>query len=202
MEGLRHSMGGRIGMALEGISQYAGIDWRTNIALLGGFAAKEVIISTLGTAYSLGEVDPEASTTLSQRLANDPGWNPVVALAVLAFIMFYAPCFVTVICIAKEAGSWKWGAFSMAFNTLFAFAIRWLYLPLAVIYQIGALLYLRFNDTLHGERSSAGVRCNSVPKAVRREWSPYSAASPRASANSIRSGFILLETTKYCRHLF
>jgi ferrous iron transporter FeoB len=79
MEGLRHSMGGRIGTALEGISQYAGIDWRTNIALLGGFAAKEVIISTLGTAYSLGEVDPEASTTLSQRLANDPGWNPVVA---------------------------------------------------------------------------------------------------------------------------
>ena len=137
MEGLRHSFGGRIGIAFESVSRYAGIDWRTNIALIGGFAAKEVIISTLGTAYSLGAVDPDASTSLSDRLAKDPQWNPVVALAVMVFIMFYAPCFVTVVCIAKEAGSWKWAAFSMAFNTLFAFILA------VAVYQIGALLYLR-----------------------------------------------------------
>lgn len=137
MEGLRNSVAGRIGIALEKVSRYAGIDWRTNIALIGGFAAKEVIVSTLGTAYSLGEVDPEESTSLSDRLAKDPNWNPVVALSVLVFIMFYAPCFVTVICIAKEAGSWKWAAFSMAFNTLFAFVMA------VAVYQIGALLYLR-----------------------------------------------------------
>ncbi len=137
MEGLRGSIGGRIGIALEQVSQYAGIDWRTNIALVGGFAAKEVIISTLGTAYSLGEVDPEETTSLSERLAKDPDWNPVKALAVMAFIMFYAPCFVTVVCIAKEAGSWKWAAFSMAFNTIFAFIMA------VAVYQIGALLYLR-----------------------------------------------------------
>jgi ferrous iron transport protein B len=137
MEGLRNSLGGRIGIACERISQYAGIDWRTNIALLGGIAAKEVIISTLGTAYSLGDVNRNNTTTLSERLAKDPGWNPVVALAVLVFIMFYAPCFVTVICIAKEAGSWKWAAFSMIFNTLFAYSMA------VAIYQIGALLYLR-----------------------------------------------------------
>ena len=67
----------------------------------------EVITSTLGTAYSLGEVAPEEVTSLSDRLARDPNWNPVKALAVMVFIMFYAPCFVTVVCIAKEAGSWK-----------------------------------------------------------------------------------------------
>lgn len=137
MEGLRYSVGGRIGTALESVSRYAGIDWRTNIALIGGFAAKEVIISTLGTAYSLGEVDPEEATSLGERLAKDPNWNPVVALAVLVFIMFYAPCFVTVICIAKEAGSWKWAAFSMAFNTLFAYTLA------VAVYQIGAFIYLR-----------------------------------------------------------
>ncbi len=135
-EQLRHSFAGRIGTALEGISRFAGIDWRTNIALVGGFAAKEVIISTLGTAYSLGEVNPEQAGSLSQRLAADPKWNPVSALAVLVFIMFYAPCFVTVICIAKEAGSWKWAFFSMAFNTVFAFILA------VLIYQIGSLLYL------------------------------------------------------------
>jgi ferrous iron transport protein B len=137
MEGLRNSIGGRIGIAFEQVSRFAGIDWRTNIALVGGFAAKEVIISTLGTAYSLGEVDPEETASLSQRLAKDPNWNPVKALAVMAFIMFYAPCFVTVVCIAKEAGSWKWAVFSVVFNTLFAFALS------VAVYQIGALLYLR-----------------------------------------------------------
>jgi ferrous iron transport protein B len=135
-EKLRNSLGGRIGIAMEQVSRYAGIDWRTNIALVGGFAAKEVIVSTLGTAYSLGEVDPEEAPSLQERLNKDPNWNPVVALAVLAFIMFYAPCFVTVVCIARESGSWKWAAFSTLFNTLFAFALA------VAIYQIGALLYL------------------------------------------------------------
>ncbi len=137
MEKLRYSFGGRIGIACEGISRYAGIDWRTNIALLGGIAAKEVIISTLGTAYSLGDIDSENTSSLSAQLAKDANWNPVVALAVLVFIMFYAPCFITVICIAKEAGSWKWGAFSILFNTVFAYTLA------VAIYQIGALLYLR-----------------------------------------------------------
>ena len=134
--GLRNSIAGRIGIALEPVSRFAGFDWRTNIALVGGFAAKEVIVSTLGTAYSLGEVDPENTTSLKDRLAKDPHWNPVVALAVLAFIMFYAPCFVTVVAIANEAGSWKWAFFSMGFNTLFALIIS------AAIYQIGMLLGL------------------------------------------------------------
>ncbi len=133
---LRNSIAGRIGIALESVSHYAGFDWRTNIALVGGFAAKEVIVSTLGTAYSLGEVDPEQTTSLKDRLARDPHWNPVVALAVLAFIMFYAPCFVTVVAIANEAGSWKWAFFSMGFNTLFALCMA------VAIFQIGTLLGL------------------------------------------------------------
>ena len=101
---------------------------------MGGFAAKEVIVSTLGTAYSLGAVDPDQSTSLKDRLARDRNWNAVVALAALAFIMFYAPCFVTVVCIAREAGSWKWALFSMGFNTVFAFLLA------MVIYQTGMAL--------------------------------------------------------------
>jgi ferrous iron transport protein B len=135
-QALRHSLAGRVGIVLEPLSHLAGFDWRTNIALVGGFAAKEVIISTLGTAYSLGEVDPEATTSLSQALAADPAWNPVVAMAVIVFIMFYAPCLVTVACIIREAGSWKWGVFSMAFNTIFAFAMA------VTIYQVGTALGL------------------------------------------------------------
>ncbi len=133
-QGLRHSIAGRIGIALEPVSQWAGFDWRTNIALVGGFAAKEVIISTLGTAYSMGEVETEASDSLGAKLARDPSWNKVVAVSALIFIMFYAPCFVTIVCIAKEAGHWGWALFSMSFNTLLAFILA------TIVFQIGTWL--------------------------------------------------------------
>ncbi|MCF8137355.1 MAG: ferrous iron transport protein B [Desulfotignum sp.] len=120
---LRHSIAGRMGMAMESVTRYAGFDWQTNIALLGGFAAKEVVVSTLGTAYSLGEVDPEDSMSLAQRLKTAEGWGPVTAFSLILFTIFYSPCFVAVVCIARESGSWKWGMFSMAFNTLLALSL-------------------------------------------------------------------------------
>ena len=129
---LRYSIAGKIGIAMESVTQYAGFDWRTNIALVGGLAAKEVVVSTLGTAYSLGEIDPEETASLADTLANDPAWNPVVALSLIIFTIFYAPCFVTVVCIAREAGSWKWGAFSIIFNTTIAFGLS------VLVYQIGS----------------------------------------------------------------
>jgi len=132
---LKNSLAGRIGTSLESISWLAGFDWRTNIALVGGFAAKEVIVSTLGTAYSMGEIDAEAAEPLGKRLQNDPNWNKIGAVSALIFIMFYAPCFVTVVCIAKEA-SWRWALFSIAFNTIFAFTLA------TTVFQLGSLLGL------------------------------------------------------------
>ena len=131
---LRHSFAGRLGSALEGVTSFAGFDWRTNIALVGGFAAKEVIVSTLGTAYSMGEVDPEQTGSLKEALASNPSWSPLAALSLIIFTIFYAPCFVTVVCIVKESGSWKWGAFSMIFNTIIAFGLA------VLVYQTGSLL--------------------------------------------------------------
>jgi ferrous iron transport protein B len=131
---LRHSFAGRIGTALETVSRWAGFDWRTNIALVGGFVAKEVVVSTLGTAYSLGEVDSEESGSLSEALAKDPGWSPLAALGLIVFTMFYSPCFVAVVCISRESGSWKWGAFAIVFDTLLAFGLA------VLIFQVGTAL--------------------------------------------------------------
>jgi ferrous iron transport protein B len=64
---LKYSFAGRLGRAMESVTSFAGFDWRTNIALIGGFAAKEVIISTLATAYSLGDVEPEEAGSLKDR---------------------------------------------------------------------------------------------------------------------------------------
>jgi ferrous iron transport protein B len=52
----------------------------------------------------------------------------------MIFIIFYAPCFATILCIVRESGSWKWGAFSILFNTFFAFALS------AAVYQTGRLI--------------------------------------------------------------
>ncbi len=132
---LRYSLAGKIGSTLEPISQLAGFDWRTNIALVGGFAAKEVIVSTFGTAYSLGDVDPEAADTLSSRIASDPSWNKFTALAMIVFVLLYAPCVVTVVAMAKES-SWRWAIFATTFNTILGFTMA------VSIYQIGTKLIL------------------------------------------------------------
>jgi len=129
---LRYSVAGRIGSFFEPVSQLAGFDWRTNIALVGGFAAKEVIVSTFGTAYSLGEIDPEESASLSNQIAADPAWNQATALALIIFVLLYAPCFVTVVTMARES-SWRWAIFSTVFNTLLGFGLA------VVAYQAGSL---------------------------------------------------------------
>lgn len=77
---------------------------------MGGFAAKEVIISTLGTAYSLSDVEEDEAASLAEKLKKDPAWNPLQAFTLIIFIMLYVPCVATVVSIRKES-SWKWAAF-------------------------------------------------------------------------------------------
>jgi ferrous iron transport protein B len=132
---LKNSIAGRIGSGLTFITSVNGFDWRTNVALLSGIAAKEIIISTMGTAYSLGRSRRGEKTPLSGRLAADASWTPLKAFSLIIFIMLYAPCFATVTCIIRES-SWKWGLFSMAFNTLAAFIVS------ALVYRGGLWLGL------------------------------------------------------------
>jgi ferrous iron transport protein B len=121
-------------MALEPAGRLAGFDWQTNVALLGGFATKEVIVSTLGITYALGEVNKEDTSPLRGRLHKDPTWNRARALALMFFVMLYAPCLATVVVIRRETGSWGWAGLSIVFNTLLAFGVA------VAVYQVGMLL--------------------------------------------------------------
>jgi ferrous iron transport protein B len=134
-ETLAGSAAGRIGRAITVATDPLGFDWRTNIALVGGFAAKEVIVSTLGTAYSLGAVDEEAQS-LRERLRASDDWSPLKAMALMVFVMIYAPCVATVVMIARETGTWRWAAFSLAYNTVIGYAMALL------VYQGGKFLGL------------------------------------------------------------
>ncbi len=135
-ERLKNTIGGRIGVAMETVFRPMGFDWRTNVALLGGFAAKEVIVSTLGTAYSLGEVDAKKAESLSESLRKEPGWNPLKAFTLLLFVMLYNPCVATLATIRKETGTWRWVLFAMAYTTTLAYCVALL------VYSGGTLLRL------------------------------------------------------------
>lgn len=131
---LRNSVAGRLGVALEPIMQYAGFEWKTNIALVGGFAAKEVLVSTLGTAYSLGEVDPEEADSLQNMIKADPHWNKANAASLLVFVLLYAPCVVTIGAIKSETNTWRWPLFSLVASTILAYALA------VVVFQVGKTL--------------------------------------------------------------
>jgi ferrous iron transport protein B len=119
---LRYSAAGRIGTLLEKLTKPLGFDWRVNIALVGGFAAKEVVVSTLGTAYSMSEAEDDIEESLSQKLAREKGWNKLTAFVLMLFVMLYAPCFVTLVVIGREAG-WRWSLFAATYNTLLAYLV-------------------------------------------------------------------------------
>ena len=120
---LSWSIAGRMGKWLEPVTQWAGFDWRTDIALLAGVAAKEAVVSTLGTAWAMGEQDPDEPESLADKLKSAPGWSAATALALMLFVLLYSPCFVALVVIKQEAGSWGWLFFSIIFNTALAFIV-------------------------------------------------------------------------------
>ncbi len=134
-EALRTSAAGRLGTAMEVLTKPAGFDWRTNIAIVAGIAAKEVVVSTLGTAYSLGQVDAEDAGSLADRIAADPNWTIANGSALLLFTLLYSPCVATLAVIKSETGRWRWMWFSLIFNLLLAFGVA------VIVFQlISALL--------------------------------------------------------------
>ncbi len=134
-ERLNGSIAASIGRAFEPVSRFAGFDWRDNIALIGGFMAKEVIVSSLATIYEIEESDDEEKTSeaLATRLQSERNWSPVKALALLIFVMVYAPCIATCAAIRQETGSWKFMFLTMAYTTILATILA------VLVYQIGML---------------------------------------------------------------
>jgi ferrous iron transport protein B len=107
------------------------------VALIGGLPAKEVVVSTLGTAYSLGELDPQEAGTLAEQLKKEPGWNQLTAFTLILFVMLYAPCTVTLVVMRRETGSWKWPVFAMSYTLVLAYAVALLAHSIGSFFGIG-----------------------------------------------------------------
>jgi ferrous iron transport protein B len=122
---------GRLGKALVPIFSPLGIDWRGGVALLSGFAAKEIVVSTMGVLYAI-DSKQDSEALKKALLASD--MTPLSALAMMAFVLLYLPCLATVATIKRETNSMKWTLFSIAYSTSIAWLIAFF------IYQGGKLL--------------------------------------------------------------
>ncbi len=130
---LKYSYAGRMSEGISPLTKLAGFPWQANIAFVGAFAAKEVFVSTMSTAYSLGDVDPEEASSLQEKLAADPAWTLPAICSVFIFMMLYVPCMVTVAVIIRET-NWKWGLFSVVAPLAFAYTLS------VFIYQVGNMI--------------------------------------------------------------
>jgi ferrous iron transport protein B len=135
---LENSYAGRLGHVLMPVSRWAGFDWRDNVALIGGVAAKEVIVSSLSTVYGIetandgDKVDgDESDERLTHKLQVAEGWSPLKAFAMLLFVMIYAPCIPTCAVIQKETGSYKYMLLALVYSTTLAFLLA------VAVFQIG-----------------------------------------------------------------
>ncbi|MCD6360094.1 MAG: ferrous iron transporter B, partial [Armatimonadetes bacterium] len=130
---IAYTAAGRLGRAIEPALRPLGFDWKIGISLIAGFTAKEIVVSTLATTYMLDEEDTSLDA-LSQALQQDPVFNPLVAYALMVFVLLYVPCMATVAVTRKEAGNWKWPALMVAYTT----AVAWI--AAFSVYQVGLLL--------------------------------------------------------------
>jgi ferrous iron transport protein B len=119
-EQLEYSLAGRAGKVLEPMIRPLGFDWRIGIALVTGLAAKEVVVSTMGTIYSIGQSDG-APKELKSILRNDPSFNRATALSLMVFVLLYIPCVAAIGVMKKEVGRWR----PILFYSVYSLSVAW-----------------------------------------------------------------------------
>ncbi len=128
---LEQSYLGKIGHFSEPLFAPLGFDWRMAVALETGLAAKEVVVSTLGVLYALGdEVDEEHGGLIEQIKANIPFAS---ALAFIVFVMIYLPCLAASMVFAREAGGWKYLGYLFITTSVTAWVLSFITYRLALM---------------------------------------------------------------------
>ena len=133
---------GKFGHAIEPVVRPCGFDWHIAVSLCTGLAAKEVVVSTLGVLYQ-ADPDTDDGASLEAKMkeqkcpegsvrAGQPIYTPLVAYALMVFVLLSVPCIATLAAIRREAG-WKWVFFTLCYTITLAWVCS------ALIYQIGGL---------------------------------------------------------------
>ncbi|MBL7124469.1 MAG: ferrous iron transport protein B [Actinobacteria bacterium] len=131
-ERLTYSAAGRIGRFLEPAFRPLGFDWKMVVATISGIAAKEVVVSTMGTLYSIQEADGQSD---SLKTALYKHYHPLVGYNFMLFTLLYFPCMAGMVIFRKEAGTKE-----MLFQIGYTFLLAWVMSFL--VFQIGRLFIL------------------------------------------------------------
>lgn len=126
---IENSYLGQFGKTIEPIFAPLEFDWKLSVSLLSGLAAKEVMISTLGVLYALGEDLDENNENLRQTLALNIPFS--TAVAYILFVMIYNPCFAATIVFAKESGKVKYMLYLFLFTCISAYIVAFIGLHLS-----------------------------------------------------------------------
>ena len=137
---LENSLLGRMGHLIEPTVRPLGWDWRIGMGVIASFPAREVIIATFGTIFSMGaDVDEEheglKGALLDAKHADGtPVFNLPVAIGIMVFFALCAQCVSTLAVIKRETNSWRWPVFSFLYMT----ALGWI--GAFLCFQIGSRL--------------------------------------------------------------
>jgi len=147
LERQQHSYIGQLGMAIEPVIRPLGFDWKMGISLLTGFAAKEIVVSTMGVLYQADPNAGEGSASLQERLreqvytegpkAGTRVFTPLSGISFLLFVLFYLPCVAVIAAVGREAGNWKWAGFVLFYTTAIAWTVSFVVNQLGTLLQIG-----------------------------------------------------------------
>jgi ferrous iron transport protein B len=113
-----YSFAGRIGHLIAPVMAPIGFNWQMTVALIPGFAAREVAVAALGTVYAVGNADnsPQAlGTVLSHQ------WSLASALSFLAWYIFAPQCAATLGVVKRETNGWTWPTVMFLYMTGLAY---------------------------------------------------------------------------------
>ncbi|MCP5271775.1 MAG: ferrous iron transporter B [Burkholderiaceae bacterium] len=102
---ITYSVAGRLGHALSLLFAPLGFNWQISIALVPGLAAREVLVSALGTVYALAASGDAAASVLTPVIASQ--WSLATGLALLAWFVFAPQCLATLAAVKRETGGWR-----------------------------------------------------------------------------------------------
>ena len=130
-EKVENSILGMMGRSMEPITKYAGFDWKINVAFLSSFAARESAVATLGSLYENNKADSQRA---EEAMAQNSGYTPLHAVAIIIFMLLTPPCIATMIVVKMQTNSYKWMMFAIFFPVLLGVVIS------SFIFTIGSSL--------------------------------------------------------------
>ena len=133
---IQYSFAGQLGRWLEVIFAPIGFTWQIAIALVPGMAAREVVVSALGTVYALSATGDDVAAQLGPLLAQQ--WSLATALSLLVWFVFAPQCFSTLATVRRETQSWRLAGLMAAYLFALAYGASFITYRLALAWTGGA----------------------------------------------------------------